>query len=479
MRQPQLAYEMLIQVFCVNLPQLISLPRMEEKNTLVRGLGLKEATALNMIDMVGIGPFIIIPFVILAMNGPACILAWILGAVLSYLDGTVWAELGAAYPEAGGSYVFLQKLYGEKKWGSYFSFLYIWQTTIQAPLVIASGAIGFAQYLHFLIPVNPIQQKLAGAALIVFIAILLYRKITDIGKISVFMWIIVAGTMCWLIFAGLSHFNKGYAFDIPKGSLDMTPAFFVGLGMASIKTIYSFLGYYNVCHLGSEIKNPEKNIPRSIFLSITGITVLYLLMQISILGAIPWREAAASPFLISTFFERIYGHAAAVTATVLILFIAMTSLFSATLGYSRVPYAAAQNGDYFKIFARVHPTKQFPHMSLLILCGVAFVFSLLFKLTEVITAIIVMRILVQFIGQAFGLMLLRMRKKELHFPYKMWLFPMPAIASMLLWAFVFVSSGWEYILFALSAIAAGSILFFARAHYLNRFPFVKETVPEN
>ena len=429
---------------------------------LIRGLGLKEATALNMIDMVGIGPFITIPFIIGAMNGPQCIIAWVLGAVLSFMDGFVWAELGAKYPRAGGSYVFLQKLYGEKKWGSLMSFLYIWQTSIQAPLVIASGAIGFSQYLNYLIPIDAIQQKIVSGSLVIMLGLLLYRKITDVGKISVFMWVVVGGTLLWLIFAGLTHFDSKLAFTYAPDAFDLTPAFFFALGTASTKTIYSFLGYYNVCHLGGEIKEPEKNIPRSIFISIAGIAVLYLLMQISVLGVIPWQEAKDSEFIVSTFFERIYGHTAAQVATALILFVAISSLFSVILGYSRVPYAAAVDGNYFKIFAKLHPTKNFPHVSLIILCSVAFVFSLLFKLKEVITAIIIMRILVQFIGQAVGVIAMHYRDKNIELPFRMWLFPLPALLSIAIWLFIFFTSDWQYIAGAISVIALGAILFMFR-----------------
>jgi amino acid transporter len=438
---------------------------------LVRGLSLAQATALNMIDMVGIGPFITISFVIGAMKGPQCMIAWIVGAVLSLMDGFVWAELGAAFPRAGGSYIFLRKLYGEERWGRLFSFLYIWQTTIQAPLVIASGAIGFAHYLAYIYPLGDGASRMVSGGLVLLITALLYRKIADIGKISVFMWAVVAGTMIWLIVAGLTHFHSELAFTFPEHAFDLNGLFFVGLGMASTKTIYSFLGYYNVCHLGGEIREPEKNIPRSIFISITGICILYLLMQVSVLGVIPWQEAQGSEFIVSTFFERIYGSTAAIVATSLILFIAMASLFSATLGYSRIPYAAAVNGDYFRIFSRLHPTRQFPHVSLLILCGVSFVFSLLFKLADLITALIVMRILVQFIAQAAGLIAYRYKNKEAVFPFRMWLFPLPAIISIGIWLFIFFSNEWRFMLLAGAVIASGIMIFLVRASLGRSFPF--------
>lgn len=438
-------------------------------NKLIRGLGLKEATALNMIDMVGIGPFVVLPFVIGAMNGPACIWAWVLGAVLAFSDGFVWAELGAAMPEAGGSYVFLKEIYGPKKWGGLFSFLYIWQTILQAPLVIASGAIGFAQYLTFLIPLEPIVQKIVSGVLVLLLMALLYRKITSIGKMSIVLGIIVVATIGWMIVGGFTHFNAAQAFDAGDVSY-LSPLFFAGLGQASVKTVYSYLGYYNVCHLGGEIKNPQVNIPKSIFISIFGIAVLYLLMQISILGVIPWQQAKDSKFIVSTFIEQLYGHQAAIVATALVLIVAIASLFAVMLGYSRVPYAAAADGKFFKIFAKLHPTKNFPHMSLLILGCTAFVFSLLFKLKDVITAIIVMRILVQFVGQAIGVIILR-KRKTMELPFKMWLFPLPAIIGIIVWMFIFFSSGFYFILAALGVIALGVMVFLLRAKANREWPF--------
>ena len=434
---------------------------------LIRGLSLRQAVAINMIDMVGIGPFITIPFIIGAMNGPQCILAWVLGAVLSFADGSVWAALGAKWSEAGGSYAFLQNLYGKEKWGRLMSFLYVWQTSIQAPLVIASGAIGFSQYLTYLIPLDSYAQKAVSGGLVLFITILLYRKITHIGNISIFMGIVVIGTMLWLIGSSLLHFNASLAFTYSADAFDMTPFFFFGLGQASIKTVYSFLGYYNVCHLGGEIKDPVRNIPRSIFISIAGIAILYLSMQIGILGVLPWQEAKNSPFIVSLFFERLYGHLAAQVATGLVLFIAISSLFAVMLGYSRVPYAAAVDGNFFKVFAKLHPTKNFPYVALLVLAALAFVFSLLFKMKEVITAIITMRIIIQFIGQSVGILVYKQLHKQQNFPYKMWLYPMPAIVAIVVWLFIFCSAEPVYIGGALGVIGIGIGVFYGRERLLN------------
>ncbi len=428
---------------------------------LERSLSLTQATAINMIDMVGIGPFVTLSFIVGAMQGPACILAWLLGAFLAYMDGMVWAELGAKWPEAGGSYVFLQKLYGHKRWGKMLPFLFVWQTTIQAPLVIASGAIGFSAYLTYLVPLSTIAQKAVSGAMVILVVAMLYRDIKSIGKLSVVLWLITGSTIIWLVLSAIGHFNMTQAFNYADG-FNLSSLFFVALGQASLKAVYSYLGYYNVCHLGAEIKNPEVNIPRSMFISITGIAVLYLCMQIAVLGVLPWKQIAASPFVVSTYFETIYNVQVARVATVLILAIAMSSLFAATLGYSRIPYAAALNGDFFPVFAKVHKRLHFPHVSLLAIGGLAFVFSLLFRLGEVITAIITMRILVQFIMQAVGLIIWHREKPNEHRPYKMPLFPWPAVLSIIIWLFILVSSGWHFISIALGIIAMGVVLYFVK-----------------
>ncbi len=421
-----------------------------------------------MIDMVGIGPFVTLPLIASLMHGPAGLLAWLLGALLAYMDGMVWAELGAKWPEAGGSYVFLQKIFGgfSKEWGHFMAFLFIWQTTIQAPLLIASGAIGFSKYFSYLVHVNWWQQKAVSGALVLLLVALLYRNIKGIGRISVVLWIITGGTILWLIFSGIGSFHPAQAFNLSLKSFDSSVLLMAALGQATLKATYSYLGYYNVCHLGAEIRNPQKNIPRAILISITGIAVLYLLMQVVIMGVLPWQTVAGSDFVVSLFFERVYGSVlVAQIATVLILIIAMASLFSAVLGYSRIPYAAALNGDFFKVFARVHPKHKFPHISLLFIGGVAFVFSLLFKLGELITAILMMRILIQFVSQAAGVMLWHKRKPDEDRPYRMPWFPVPAIISTAIWLFIFLSNDVKYMLGAMAVIVSGALMYLVRKKY--------------
>ena len=401
-----------------------------------RKINLLQASAINMIDMVGIGQFVVMPFVVAQFDNGLFIWAWIFGAVTALVDGMIWSELGARYPMAGGTYQFHKIAYGEKA-GKLMSFLFVWQTSIQAPLVVASAAIGFAQYLTYIVPLELWQQKIVSAGLVLFVLLLLYRKIEVVGKISVILGSIVMLTIGWIIFSGLSHATEPIKL-MPTGDETFFQfAFWAALAQGSIKTVYSYLGYYNVCHLGGEIKNPEKNIPRSIFISIIGITILYLLMNISVMSVMPWQTVTANDkYLVSSFIEKIYGSGMGVVVTVLILCIAMSSLFAVVLGYSRVPYAAALDGNFFKIFGRLHPTKNFPHISLLVLCVLGVIFSLLMRLGDVINAILAMRIVVQFMAQGIGVMLLRKKNGTSHLPFKMLLYPIPVIISLVIWMFL-------------------------------------------
>jgi fructoselysine transporter len=444
----------------------------DEKTGLERGLGLKEAVALNMIEIVGIGPFVVSGIVIREMGGPQALLAWVAGAVLATLDAFVWSELGAAMPRAGGSYVFLREAYGPGRWGRLMSFLFVWQTFVQAPLSIASASIGFTRYVEYLHPLTGWQAKAVSGGLVIFLVILLWRRITTIGKISLLLWAGVIATLLWLIWGGVTHFNAKMAFDFPPNAFSFSSVWFAGLGAAMVRTIYSYWGYYNICHLGGEIRDPERNIPRGIFLSVFGIAALYLAMQTSILGVIPWREAQHSKFIVSTFVERLYGHGAASVATVMVLWIALASVFSVLLGYSRVPYSAALDGNFFPIFGKLHPTKHFPHISLLALGALAFFFSVKLDLETSIAGILAVRLIVQFIGQAVGVMLLRKRLGTERLPFKMWLYPIPAVLTMFGWAWLFWQTGaarkW-----GLLEIVLGVLAFLVWTAAMKQWPFEK------
>jgi amino acid transporter len=448
----------------------------DKQPNLERKLSLLHATAINMIDMVGIGPFVVLSVVAQIMAGPYFLYAWIAGALLSFLDAMVWSQLGAALPRAGGSFHFLKEGYGEK-WGKLMSFLFVWQTMIQAPLVIASAAIGFSQYANYFFHFNFWQEKAVSGSVVILVILLLYRKIESIGKISVFLWVIVLGTMFWIIGGGIAHGNFLEPIKHINDGFSLQHGFVAALGFASVKTIYSYLGYYNVCHLGGEIKNPSKNIPRSMFISIAGIAILYLSMNISVASVLPFEVLSTSKYVVSDYIKTLFGPTAGAIATVLILIVAFASLFSATLGYSRIPFAAAQNKSFFSFFGKVHPKLNFPHRSLLVLGGIAFVFSLLFRLKEVIDGILAMRILIQFIGQAIGLLLLVKRKGKSYFPWKMPFYPIPLFMAIIIWVAIFYSTGAKMMISGLIVISLGLIAYFV-SRKMKWIGGESETAPE-
>ena len=425
---------------------------------LKREIGLLQATSINMIDMVGIGPFVTLALVIKIVGSNLFLWAWVFGAITALVDGMIWSELGAAYPLAGGSYNFLKAAYGPK-WGPLMSFLFVWQTCLQAPLVVASGAIGFSTYFGYLMHLSEFEKKLVSGTVVILIVLLLYRNIKTIGKISVFLWAGVIITMLWIILSGLTHRQTSYSCLPSEGQSMFNWSFALLLGQASGKTIYSFLGYYNVCHLGGEIRDPGRNIPRSIFISIICIAILYLSMNLSVVGVVPWQEAMHSEAVISTFMERIYGHKTALVATGLILWVAFASLFAVVLGYSRVPYAAAVDGHFFPIFARLHPTKSFPYISLLFIGALGFLFSIRVKLDQAISAILAMRILVQFVAQAVGVVILRRREGVSKLPFKMWLYPLPVVLSIIIWLFIWMTTG-QFALYGLALASVGVIVYY-------------------
>jgi APA family basic amino acid/polyamine antiporter len=469
---------------------------------LIRGVGLAGATTLNMIDMIGVGPFITIPLIIAAMGGPQAMLGWILGAVLVVCDGMVWAELGAAMPGSGGPYRYLNEIYGRQRLGRLMSFLYIWQLTFSAPLSIASGCIGFALYAtyafpaldhslmardaHFALPLLGNLDVSLQVTLGTFVAmgtcllavILLYRKITIIERLSNLLWVGVMLTIAWIIVSGIWHFNPALAFDFPPDAFTLRPEFFTGLGAALLIAVYDYWGYYNVCFLGDEVRDPGRTIPRAVLLSILFVAIIYIVMNISILGVIPWREFSATAtsearrYVISAFMERLYGHWAGMLATALIMWTAFASVFSLLLGYSRVPYAAALDGNYFRFFARVHPKHRFPYVSLLIMGGIAALFCLL-RLADVIAALVVIRIIIQFLAQIIGVIVLRRRRPDLPRPFRMWLYPVPAVVAFCGFVYVlFARKGFlKEIRYATVLILLGLIIYFVRARARREWPF--------
>ncbi|MGZ5492613.1 MAG: APC family permease [Thermoanaerobaculia bacterium] len=429
-----------------------------------REIGMWRGVALNMIDMIGIGPFITIPLILSAMGGPRCMLAWLMAGLLAIADGLVTAELAAEMPRAGGSYVFLRESYG--KAGRLISFIFLFQILISSPLSMASGCIGFAQYFSRLVPASANYEQITATCVCLAIMLLLLRRIESIGSLSVVMWIGVMFTVALVIVIGIPHL-KVSAFQFWNAPRADGLTGYTGLGMALIFAVYDYLGYYNIAYLGDEVKQPEKTIPRVIVISILAIAAIYVLMQACIISVLPLDVAMKSKSVVGDYVAAIIGPGAAKWVTGLILWTAFASIFSVMLGYSRILYAAARDRNFFSIFGKLHATEAYPVVAVLFLGMVAAIFCWL-PLKSVVQGILTIRAIIPFIAQIIGAVVLRIREPERARPFKMWLYPLPAIVALGLWTFVAISPEKGLRVFGLYVIGAAVLFYFSREALLRR-----------
>jgi len=435
------------------------LPGLNPGKDLVRGLGLLQATALNMSNMVGVGPFLTIPMIIASIGGPQCMLGWALGTVLALCDGLVWSELAAAMPSSGGSFVYLKESFRSTRFGRLIPFLFIWQFLFSGPLEIATGFIGFVQYVgYFWHGMGAWQSRILTAALGIGVIALLFRNIRDVGRLTVVLWGGMLVTVTWMVATGLWNFDPRKAFDFPPDAFSFTRGFAMGLGGAMLIAMYDFLGYYDICYVAGEVRQPAQVIPRAILISVVCVALIYSVMNLTIMGVVPWREAMQSRHIASDFMERIYGEWGGSAITLMILWTCLASVFALMLGYSRIPYAAALDGYFFPAFARLHPRGGFPHVSVVVI-GVLSILAAMFTLDWVLPALITARILVQFVGQIAAVHLLRSRRPDIRRPFRMWFYPAPALIALAGWLYIFSTSGWTFILYGLITLAGGIAAF--------------------
>ncbi len=443
---------------------------------LVRGMGLLSATSANMLEMIGIGPFITIPLIISAMGGPQAMIGWLLGAIIAICDGLVWAELGAAMPGSGGSYHYLQQAYGPARLGRLMSFLFIWQTVCTTPFVIASGAVGFANYTKYLWPaMTDSEGKILAASLCLVVTALLYRNIQSVGRLSIAMWVVVLMTVGWIITAGIANFRLDRVLDFPPNAFHLSRAFFIGLGAATLNAVYDYGGYNNVCYFGGEVKDPGRVIPRAVLLSILAVAAMYLTMTITIMGVVPWREAVdpnalASKAIVAAFIQTLYGSRAAAVMTVLILWTAFASIFALMLGCSRIPYAAAVDGRFFKPFARVHENEHFPTFSLMA-TGVCCAAACWLDLTTLISASVIIQIIARDMGQIAAVTMIRRYRTDIERPFKMWLYPLPSVIALLGWTYILATNGLRFIAIGFGLLIFGIAAYLWQARRKSEWPF--------
>jgi amino acid transporter len=443
-----------------------------------------------MLDMIGVGPFITLPLLLSAMGGPQAMLGWVLGALLALCDGLVWAELGAAMPEAGGTYQFLRRIYPGRL-GRLLAFLFVFQLTFSAPLSVASGSIGLAQYASYLAPPLALhtfhwQRIAAGPFTLIAIAsvllavTLLYRNLTHLRLVSYILWSTVIATIAWILLTALFHGHLHLAFTFPPGAFHLDRAFFAGLASAMLIATYDFWGYYNITFLGAEVRDPARTIPRAILLSIAFVAVLYLALNTAVLTMLPWQPLLSAQnldsrrALISVFIASAYAPALGPVsanllgklAAILIMITAFASIFSLLLGYSRIPFAAARDGSFFRAFGRLHPTRNFPHISLLCLGAAAILFCF-FSLADVIAALVVLRIVLQFLLQHIGVLYLRRTQPNLLRPFRLWLYPIPPILALAGFTYILLArpNFQRELVFAAVVAAVGTATFLLRSQH--------------
>lgn len=444
----------------------MSSPSPTTPSNLDRGLGLWQATSLNVANMVGIGPFITIPAFLATMHGPQALIGWVVAAVLVTCDGLVWSELGAALPGSGGTYHFLREIFGRYRWGRIMPFLFIWQFLVSGAMEIASGYVGAMRYVTYVFPA--LEPRLAewhvpggtswiAAGGVLIVTLLLCQRIRHLGWLSLVMCGGTIVTVSAVIAVGLWHFDASLI-TFPMYAFDFSPRFAVGLGGAMTIAVYDYLGYFNVCHLGDEVREPQKTIPRAVMISIGLVALIYLTMNISIIAVVPWQEAMKSQNIAADFMERLFGRPVAVGFTWLILWTALASVFALTLGYSRIPFAAARRGDFFRPFSYLHPTRQYPLVSLAAL-GILTAGACFLPLDDIIAAAVCVRIAIQFIGQIAALHVVHTTRPDIKLPFRMWLYPLPSLVALVGWIFLLATANWIALAISGGAIVSGVVAF--------------------
>jgi amino acid transporter len=465
---------------------------------LQRHFGLLHATALNVSMIVGAGVFVSIPLMLGKLPGPYALLGWVAAGVLMLADGLIWSELGATLPGSGGSYLYLLESYGRQRWGRLMAFLFVWQFLLSGPLELASGLIALAVFSTALTPefhafneawtwhwvfwpeaelgITFDPARLGALVVGVLILVLLYRRITSLGWLTVAIGLSVLALIGWILVEGATHFDAARAFDFSAAALGEPVDFAAGLGGAMLLAMYSYLGYYNICYLGDEVRDPGRTIPRAILLSAALVCVLFVGVHLALLGTVSWHEVPTqSPAvddynLPAEFMRRLHGDVAAAVVALLLMWSCFGSAYAGLLGYSRIPYGAARYGHFFAGLGRVHPHHRIPHVSLLFVGGLM-LFWTLFDLQNVITALLTTRLLEQFVGQIVGVMLLRRREPNRPRPYRIWLYPLPCGLALVGWLFLYWAAGPLFIGLGLVTLLAGVAAFLVWSRRMGGWPF--------
>lgn len=458
----------------------------------VRRIGLFQATAINMSQMCGIGPFVTIPLMVAAFGGPQAVIGFLAGAVLALADGLIWAELGASLPGAGGSYVYLRQAFQYRS-GKLMPFLFVWTAMLFIPLIMSTGVVGLVQYLGYLWHgMTQTQGDLVGLGVIALVVLLLWRGVEHIAKLSAVMWAVMITSVVLVIAAALSDFDPDKAFTYPAHAFDLGSGhFWTGFAAGLTIGIYDYLGYNTAAYMGAEIKDPGRTLPRAIVVSILGIMGIYLLLQIGTLGVIDWHQmldskSVASQSVASAVMEETWGKGAADVVTVLILVTAFASVFAGLLGGSRVPYDAARERVFFRPYGTLHPRHRFPVLGLAtmgVVTAIGFLIGRHTDLATLIQLLTTVMVIVQALAQVLAVTVLRRRQPALRRPYRMWLYPLPSVVALVGWLVIYGyadknSPGRHPIEWSLAWVGAGCVAFVLWSRFEKVWPFGPKEISE-
>ena len=401
---------------------------------LVRGLGLWSATAVVIGDTIGTGIFLVASDMARIVGSAALVLsAWVLGGIIVLFGAFCYAELGAAFPKAGGPYVYLNRGLGPL-WG----FLFGWMSSfLERPVAMAALAAGFVRFMGFLFPVvfTPLFTGSIGSYQFTFtaaqpLAALLVLVVTAINCLSVQMsGAIQVLLTAFKVVAVLVIVISGLLFGGHASSATVLPP--VALGWRTIVAVltalvpamWAYNGFNDLGDLGEEIVEPQKNIPRAILLGLFTVGGLYIMANVVYFRVLPFTAVAASQHVASDVVESLVGHRGATWLTLAMAVSALGALHVVVLTGSRIPFAMARDGLFFNFAQRIHPSFRTPTGSLIFL-GVVAALLALSGTYEELYSLFVFSLWIFFGLTALALVLLRRKEPDLVRPYRAWGYPL-------------------------------------------------------
>merc|ERR1719193_2452092 len=424
-------------------------------------LTLAQACGLNTMNMFGTGPFITIPFVVAAADppGPHALIGYAMAAFACMNDSLVWSELGAMWPDSGGSYVYLRELYGPQTWGRLCAFIFVWQIMVSGPMEAASGFIATTQYIAYIDKeYSYIHHSGIAFGMCVTTIWALYREIDEVGTITLVLWAFTIGAIIFTVIAGFITFESHFI-ESPSDAFDDGSTFFFSMAVAARFAVYDFTGYYDVNFVGKECQNPRRTIPIACVATCVIVAMCFFLVDVAVIGSLEWdpNPASGEPgyvalvtsgaesanFIMALFCETHISRTFAIVFTLLVCITIFGSCFSFIIGLAQVPYTAAKDGYFYDFLAHQHEHyKGLSDYSLLFVGGLSTIFCFV-ELEIVIEGMLTMMLLVQFMGQGWGLIYYRWftpKENQEIGAFTVPMFPIPNIIQLIIFGFIFITT---------------------------------------